>query len=241
MSALPETFRCEPLSCSLTRAACARRHRTARGAKTWQSATPRVLTVAAMSACRDCAVGAAHARGERPDVTIASVVARVNGTRSEEGVMPKVTMIEHDGVTRPLSEWADQAGLGRETLRKRLSAGMSMADALTKTPGRGGRPKVAEPSKATQARREQRARAKDTLDATVEATRGKRGPLPRLLDVARAKGVAVGGPARVVEMGSAVHAAEVLKRLGYEVEDAGIVPAGHLILVRTPHVPQVGA
>lgn len=238
MIALPETFACPHItSLKVTRHGCASRHERAKNGGRVPGARTNERVVFAKD-CERCEVGAAHARGERPDVTIASTVARVTETKNEEGVMPKVTMIEHGGETKPLGAWADQAGLGRETLRKRLAAGMSMKDALTKTPGRGGRPKVAEPTKATQARREQRARAKAPLDATVEATRGVRGPLPRLLDVARAKGVA---ERAIVEMGSADHAAEVLARLGYDVEDAGIVPAGRLILVRTPHAAQVRA
>lgn len=51
-----ELFHCERLHVRLTRKACAERHRKA-------SAPP----------CGGCPIGAAHARGERPDVPLASV------------------------------------------------------------------------------------------------------------------------------------------------------------------------
>lgn len=78
--ALPETFRCISLGCTLTRSSCGARHLTATCSRRWQSATPRAVTIAALRACSACEVGAAHARGERPDVTIASVVARAEAT-----------------------------------------------------------------------------------------------------------------------------------------------------------------
>lgn len=245
MTALPETFRCVPLSCTLTRHGCADRHVRAKNNGRTPGARVNDRAIFA-AACRDCAIGAAHARGERPDVTIASIVARVTETKNEEGVMPRAKVYEHEGEKLTTKQLASRAveGVGQELIGIRLSKGWTVEEAITIPNGesrpnrKNGRPLIDAPSPKTQARREQRARASEMLEATVEATRGKRGPLPRLLEVARAKGVA---ERAIVEMGSADHAAEVLARLGYDVEDAGIVPAGRLILVRTPHAPQVRA
>jgi surface antigen len=49
-----QLFRCHPLSCALTREACAAKHRIESGR-------------AARSQCTRCEIGAAHARGEAPE------------------------------------------------------------------------------------------------------------------------------------------------------------------------------
>lgn len=208
MTALPELFRCTALACTLTRHGCGDRHVRAKNNGRTPGARVNDRAIFA-AACRDCGIGAAHARGERPDVTIASLTARVTETKSEEGVMARGvhTVIEHDGETKTLTEWAKAAGMGVETLRQRLKAGDSMKDALSRPVTRGGRPRTATPSKAAVQKRAERAREREpkptattvrppTNDATVP-------------DVAL-----------------------VLTRLGYVVEDAGLVPAGRLLLVR---------
>jgi hypothetical protein len=142
MTALPETFRCTPLACTLTRSSCAARHERAnRDGRAGQE------RLHGGAACVTCEVGAAHARGERPDVSIASLTAR-----REDDEMPKATVIEHEGVTKTLGEWARDAGLDTQTLRDRLKNKWPMATALSRpvmspqesgalSRGRGGKAK----------------------------------------------------------------------------------------------------
>lgn len=90
MSSDLEMFACAVYSCRLSRSACAERHREA-------SKSPREHTYGPTlrwSRCGECEVGAAHARGDRPDVDVAALVRR------EEVEVPKVTMVEHEGVTK---------------------------------------------------------------------------------------------------------------------------------------------
>lgn len=200
MSALPEVFRCTALSCTLTRSGCGDRHLRAKNNGRTPGARVNDRAIFA-AACRDCEIGAAHARGERPDVMIASLTAR----RENDMARGQATMITHQGETKPLAEWAKEAGLKPETLRKRLAKDLPMRAALTLPVKRTGRPQVETPSKATQQKRDQRARRPGILEGDGDG----RGP------------EALSG------------LAATLTRLGYVVEDAGLVPAGRLLLVRS--------
>jgi hypothetical protein len=42
----------------------------------------------------------------------------------------KVNMLTHNGVTKPQRQWAREAGMSRDTFRKRVARGMSIDDAL---------------------------------------------------------------------------------------------------------------
>jgi hypothetical protein len=170
------------------------------------------------AACRDCGIGAAHARGERPDVMIASLTARVTETKTEEGVMSRAKFYEHEGEKLTTKQLADRAveGVTQSLIGIRLAKGWTVEEAITIPNGesrpnrKNGRPLVEAPSRETQARREQRAeRARERepkLTATTVRPPTNDATLP---DVAL-----------------------VLTRLGYVVEDAGLVPAGRLLLVR---------
>lgn len=224
MSSDLEMFACTVYSCRLSRGACAERHREA-------SKSPREHTYGPTlrwSRCGECEVGAAHARGDRPDVDVAALVRR------EEVEVPKITMVEHEGVTKPLSEWATEAGLGRETLRKRLDGGMSMSEALAKPVTKGGRPPSAQPSEAAAQKRAERARKAEPKPDPAP----KRRPiadavkLGKSIERAQANARARAAGDDVREMLTQLSPAELLTRLGYPVEDAGIVPAGRLLLVR---------
>jgi hypothetical protein len=148
------------------------------------------------SACRDCAIGAAHARGERPDVDVVALVRR------EEVEVPKVTMVEHEGVTKPLGQWAREAGMDTETLRCRVKAGWSFAKALS-TPVMSPRESGALSSGPGKTRR----------------TRASKAPVPTPAEAVR-------------DVLASVPVVELLTRLGYSAEDAGLVPAGRLLLIR---------
>lgn len=162
-------------------------------------------------------------------MTIASVVARATEAKTEVVEMPKIVKHAHNGKTLTLKEWAKEPeakGLSLTTLRDRVNTRrMTIAQALEETP----RPRPhATPSKSAKATA--KSATTPAKVATLDEHIAKRARIP-----ARIHRV----DAHITEIGSAEHAASVLKRLGYVVEDAGIVPAGRLILVRTPHAPQV--
>ncbi|WP_234680800.1 hypothetical protein [Bradyrhizobium monzae] len=54
--------------------------------------------------------------------------------------------IQFNGVSRPLADWARLAGISSDTLTKRLDAGWSVEDALTKPVGKQGRKAMSLPS-----------------------------------------------------------------------------------------------
>lgn len=60
-----EAFRCVRLGCSLTRSSCAARHRSVK--RDAAGGTPAGQRSIANTACPECPVGLAHARGEQPD------------------------------------------------------------------------------------------------------------------------------------------------------------------------------
>lgn len=203
---LPETFRCLPLGCTLTRTSCGARHEAARAGPR-PSAVPRATLVGAKGTCGVCEVGAAHARGERPDVSVASVFARIESkAKTEVGHMPMpAKMHKHNGHERSLKDWQESAenvhGLKLSTIRSRVvGMGMSIGAAL------------AEPMVRKQAR-------------------STRGPAMKAPDTPPKRASAI-GEVRTVAVGTCEHAALVLTRLGYVVEDAGVVPAGRVLVVR---------
>jgi hypothetical protein len=70
-----QSFRCEPLSCTVTRGVCAERH------ERWSRDRPRSMPSgdgAAACACRGCPIGASHARGQLAPVQLVQVT--VHGT-----------------------------------------------------------------------------------------------------------------------------------------------------------------
>lgn len=65
-----QSFRCEPLSCTVSRGACAERY------ERWSRDRPRNMPSgdgAAACACRGCPIGAAHAAGQVADVQLANI------------------------------------------------------------------------------------------------------------------------------------------------------------------------
>lgn len=189
-----ETFRCEVYACRLTRAACADRHRAAKR-------PPAVAYGPTLrwTACAGCAVGAAHARGEQPDVTIASVVARAQEVVMAQG---KTTMVERGGVTKPLKEWAKEAGIKPATVHKRIASGASVEEALTL------------PVAPTDPRASSRRAAASTKAAESE-------PVTTI----------VAPPSVVPRRSPVASVADLLGRLGYSVTDLGEHPGGRLVLV----------
>lgn len=71
VSAHPALFRCIPLGCTLTREACGARHLRSR--RPGERCVTRLLA----ASCRECGIGEAHARGERPDVPLVRLKAQV--------------------------------------------------------------------------------------------------------------------------------------------------------------------
>lgn len=228
MTALPEVFRCTALSCTLTRSGCGDRHLRAKNNGRTPGARVNDRAIFA-AACRDCEIGAAHARGERPDVMIASLTAR----REDDMARGQATMITHQGETKPLAAWAKEAGMATETLRKRLAKDLPMRAALTLPVKRTGRPQVETPSKAAAQKRAERAR-RPIGDAVRLGKSIERAQARARAMVAPPSGPGIlegDGDGRGPEALSGL--AATLARLGYVVEDAGLVPAGRLLLVRS--------
>lgn len=227
-----ELFSCIPLGCRLTRSSCAQRHERAKrpgvkGEARFYAAT-----------CRDCETGAAHARGERPDVDVAALVRR------EEVEVPKPGKVYmHEGQTLTLEGWAKTPevaalGLSAQAIRSRVEAGWTVGDALT-TPKGAPRPSTSAPKKSTKPRDE------TPRKKPLVSPRPRKAPPEVVVRVAEAieERAAVPAPARrrigdaplvaeVRETLAALSPVELLTRLGYVVEDAGLVPAGRLLLVR---------
>jgi hypothetical protein len=118
-----ELFSCAVYSCRLTRSACAQRHAAA--SAPWSTGERGSARLQFMQ-CRGCAIGAAHARGEQPDVDVAALVRREGGAAMP---MPAKT---YDGKT--IKEWAASAdnkhGLPISTIKSRLRTGMDISAAL---------------------------------------------------------------------------------------------------------------
>lgn len=211
MSAI-ELFACEPYACRLTRSACAQRHESAqRAGRPSPVAVPPSLR---WSLCRTCEVGAAHARGERPDVDAAALVRR------EEVEVGKTYTNGFQTLT--LEGWAKTPevaalGLSAQALRSRIEHGWTLADALS-TPKGAPRPGTSATKKSTKPRDE------EPRKKSIVSPR-KRAPMPvPELEEASAE--------QVRETLTALSPADLLTRLGYVVEDAGLVPAGRLLLLR---------
>lgn len=234
MSAL-ELFRCEPYACRLTRAACAERHRSASAPA---SSSVRGQPSLRWSLCRTCETGAAHARGERPDVDVAALVRR-------EEVEVAGQTYTHGGETLTLAGWAAKPavaalGLSAQAIRSRVEVGWTVGDALT-TPKGSPRPPTSAPTSAP--RKSTKPRDEGPRKRPVQ--RGRKATPEAVQRVAEAieERAAVPTPTRrrigdapaaeqVRETLSALSPADLLTRLGHVVEDAGLVPAGRLLLVR---------
>lgn len=198
-----ELFRCDAFGCRLTRQACSRRHAVANGPP---QSGPKGSDRLAFALCRGCGTGAAHARGERPDVDVMALVRR----EEVEMPMPKK---RYEGKT--LDEWvASEANvhkLTESTLKSRAASGMSTRDALARAlDPRAARFKP-KPAKKVAA-------VESPATEPAKAPSSKK-PSPKLT------ASTVRAPAGDIDV------ALVLTRLGYRVEDCGVVPAGRLLLV----------
>lgn len=189
MSSDLEMFACAVYSCRLSRSACAERHREA-------SKSPREHTYGPTlrwSRCGECEVGAAHARGDRPDVDVAALVRR---------------------------EEVQALGLTAQAIAGRIEGGWTVEDALT-TPK--GAPRPATSARTKPAKPDPAPKRRPIADAVK---------LGKSIERAQANARARAAGDDVREMLTQLSPAELLTRLGYPVEDAGIVPAGRLLLVR---------
>lgn len=124
----------------------------------------------------------------------------------------------HNGKTLTIDEWLrepEAKGLTKSALKSRIHGkGLSLSEALAMPRGRA-QAKVTAP--AGKPKRTARKRGDATLDEHI-AKRAKREPAI--------------GQVPLVAIGSCEHAALVLTRLGYVVEDVGVVPSGRLLVVR---------
>lgn len=148
----------------------------------------------------------------------------------------------HGGQTLTLEGWAKTPevaalGLSGQALRSRIEHGWTLADALS-TPKGSPRPGTSAPKKSTKPR-DEAPRKKPVVSPR------RRGPLPEVaaqveetiethVRRAKARRASESAAEQVRETLAALSPADLLTRLGYAVEDAGLVPAGHLLIVRVP-------
>ena len=134
--------------------------------------------------------------------------------------MPAAKVYTHDGRTMTLRQWSEEPGpkklgLSLDTIRKRVELGKSIGEAISQPlgPAKGGRrstrrgllPEVA-------------AQVAETIETHVKRAKARR--------------AAESDAVQASETLPALSPAEALTRLGYVVEDAGLVPAGRLLIVR---------
>ena len=150
----------------------------------------------------------------------------------------------HAGKPLTAAGWAadpDVAKLGliAQAIYGRIDGGWSVEDALT-TPKGAPRPATSEPKKSTKPRGE------EPRKAPVQRAPRKREPAPeqRAVKAGYEAGKAVArvratlaskqadAAEQVCDALTALPPAELLTHLGYVVEDAGVVPAGRLLLIR---------
>lgn len=121
--------------------------------------------------------------------------------------MPAAKVYTHDGRTMTLRQWSEEPGpkglgLSLDTIRKRVELGKTIGEAISQPLG---------PAKGGS-----RHRKRLTIEQATAVTE-------RLEQRAAAQ---------VRETLHALSPAELLTRLGYDCEDAGLVPAGRLLLLR---------
>lgn len=121
--------------------------------------------------------------------------------------MPAAKVYTHDGRTMTLRQWSEEPGpqklgLSLDTIRKRVELGKSIGEAISQPLG---------PAKGGSRPRKR---------LTVEQV------------TAIAERLEQRAAEQVRETLTALSPADLLTRLGYVVEDAGLVPAGRLLLLR---------
>jgi len=243
VSAIPETFVCVPQSgARLTRWACAQRHQRA-----LRPGVAAVERLHGAEACRSCSVGAAHLRGETPDVTIASIVARVGEKRIEmrqEGQMANERKsYTWQGETLTTAELAvlpevKRLGLSEAIIVGRLRKDWTLEDVLTTPPGKGQRrmsqreAPVAPKASAKRARQVVAARVEENAERKQLAKLAK---LPKLAKLTKlpdpVDGVTIADEVR--EIVRRLSPSELLRAAGFELVDVAQVPAGQMLIVRS--------
>lgn len=244
----PELFRCVPLAVKLTRSSCASRHRAANNGGRTPGARPNAPLIYA-HACRECPVGAAHARGELletwPDgkpVELVQLGARAPAalpptppitrvhlptpTRTDnEDHMPEPRMITHNGETLSMTDWAKRLGVSATAIRARIDRDWTEAEAVS-TP-QGGVPARLE-AKRAKAQEQSPGRAAKAEPPPAKRTSSTK-PKSASSSAARAPLVT---STDVAAVACALDPVELLTRLGYPSEYVGETPAGRLVLVR---------
>lgn len=243
---LGERFRCVPLGCVMSRSSCGARHvsatataegRAMRGTHLWSAS------------CVKCPVGERHAQGElasawadgKPLELVSAFVdarrlaaasaaprpihtpppAKARAAITTESPMVSThgnaisTMLTLDGVTDSIRGWSKRLGMTDTAIRMRMKRTTDVREILA--PRKQAKPGEAKPrtrpSRSKAARKERVARAAPAASS----------PLP-----ARAKVPAPAEPEPRVSIGTAV---EILRRLGFDVEDMGAGRNGARLLI----------
>lgn len=205
-----ELFECPSIGGKprLTRTSCGQRHKAAR-----RTARPTrgPLVTPWLATCAGCEIGAAHARGERPDVTAAQLVRR----EPEVVEMPqaKGKTYAHEGEELTLEEWSrspkNASGLSAQAIRSRLEGEWIFSDALTMPKG-SARPSTSPPKKSTK--------------PTGETPRKK----PQAVERKAAEKTLA---EEVREVVAALQPDELLRAAGWDAQAVGVGPAGRIVIV----------
>lgn len=247
----PELFRCAPLDCSITPASCAARHRAAKNGGRAEGMKKYSPTLFA-SACRECPVGAAHDRGERPPtwadgkpvelVQLGATaptpappttppITRIHlptSPRTDEDRMPEPRMITHNGETLSMTDWAKRLGVSATAIRARIERGWTEVEAVSTLQGEVPARLEAERAKAQERPAPKWAAKVAPPPVKVRAAKApppKRAPRP-------ATKPPIVTSTDVAAIAGALDPVELLTRLGYPSEYVGETPAGRLVLVR---------
>jgi hypothetical protein len=240
-SAAVERFVCELYRARLTRGACADRHLAARTPWSTKSQSAALRE----SHCRECAIGAAHTRGEVPSswpggspieiapalgtvppprpapVRALTILPPAAETRSDDDMAGTIE-ISHDGITDSLEGWGRRIGLTGAAIGQRMRRDPKGGPAAWLAPKGGTPPKRGSGPSSTKGSKSPAPRTKRTSAVAAKVAR----------DTESAAASAAAPPHAAPVAGSSGRAVELLARLGWSVEDLGLTPGGRLFLVR---------
>lgn len=222
-----ELFECPSIGGKprLTRTSCGQRHKAAR-----RTARPTrgPLVTPWLATCAGCEIGAAHARGERPDVTAAQLVRR----EPEVVEMPqaKGKTYAHEGEELTLEEWSrspkNASGLSAQAIRSRLEGEWIFSDALTMPKG-SARPSTSPPKKSTKPTGET-PRKKPLVPQRPRAAPEQ---VARAVEAVERKAAEKTLAEEVREVVAALQPDELLRAAGWDAQAVGVGPAGRIVIV----------
>lgn len=217
-------FRCEPLRCSISVDACARRSTIVSAAAgrggSWHGG-PSLQS----NACATCSIGPLHAAGELPShwpdgspIVRLTLAPHLSATPThEDPTMPMPPKpITFGGEPTTIPELAKRTGVNVNSLRDRIRRGMGADEAIAILTQSGPSKRRAKPEAAPGPAPTADARPSAAIYDAING--GARVGMRIDSEPARAERVDVADPC------------EVLRSLGWDVTDHGRSPGGHRIL-----------